>query len=109
MSDILSQLGIDEDEFDWYHLAACANIVKSVATDIVFDKYESDTVTALQTDQMCLHCPVAKRCYQEGVKTKSDGVWGGVYLSLGKVSKKFNAHKTPEVWKAIRRLHGKIH
>lgn len=106
MSDILDYLGIDPEDLRWYHLAACNNIVKSVETDIFFDVYESDQIAASQTDQMCLHCPVAKQCLMYAVENKMTGVWGGIYLNNGKTDKKYNAHKTPETWKALKKVHG---
>ena len=107
MSDILDFLGIDPDDLKWYHLAACAGSVTSVNNDVFFDVYESDTVSAIQTDQMCLHCPVATECLLDGLKNKETGVRGGIYLNNGRVDKKFNEHKTPEVWKALRKKHGR--
>ena len=119
MSDILAALGIHKDDLKWYHLAACSGLIESIhknnntdkkthELDPFFDGYESDKIVAMQADQMCLSCPVAKQCYAFGVETKSMGVFGGVYLNLGKTDKKFNAHKTPEIWKALKKIHGKI-
>ena len=34
MSDILSNLGVDEEDFDWYHLAICSGM----DTNLFFDK-----------------------------------------------------------------------
>ena len=117
--DILQALGIDKEDLQWYHLAACNGMIQSIHQnnktdkptsdfDPFFDAYESDQIVAQATDQMCLSCPVIKQCYREGVTQKGVGVWGGVYLNLGKPDKKFNAHKTPEVWKAVRKIHGKL-
>lgn len=119
MSDILNALGIDPEDLKWYHLAACRGLIETIhktntsdkqtyELDPFFDAYESDSVVALQADQMCLSCPVIRQCYKYGVETKSMGVFGGVYLNLGKPDKKFNAHKTPETWKALRKIHGKL-
>lgn len=106
MSSILESLGIDPDDLKWYHLAICHNSVTSVSNDIFFDVYESSNVDAEQTDQMCLHCPVIKQCLQYGINNKMVGVWGGIYINNGKVDKKYNAHKTPEIWKALKKIHG---
>ena len=54
-----------------------------------------------------MHCPVVKQCYAEGVRGKEKGVWGGIYLNLGRVDHDYNKHKTPEIWKALKKLHGK--
>lgn len=119
MSDILSGLGVDAEDLKWYHLAACSGLMYSIhennngdkkthELDPFFDAYESDDVVAKQADLMCLSCPVSNICYKYGVETKSMGVFGGIYLNLGKIDKKFNAHKTPEVWKAFKKIHGKL-
>ena len=119
MSDILKALGVDAEDLRWYHLAACNGLIDTVhknnngdkkthELDPFFDAYESDPVVALQVDQICLNCPVIKQCYNFGVETKSMGVFGGVYLNLGKPDKKFNGHKTPDVWKAFKKIHGKL-
>ena len=107
MSDIVEQLGLEYERLEWQHLAACRGITVSPETDYFFDKYESDPVIALQTDQMCLHCPVIKECFMAGKADKAFGVWGGVYMDLGRPDKKYNAHKTPEIWKALKKIHGK--
>jgi hypothetical protein len=38
---------------------------------------------------------------------KEFGVWGGVYLNLGRVDKSANSHKTDEVWQALEDIHEK--
>jgi len=104
MSDIIKHLGIEEDELQWYHLAAC----KNMPVEWFFDDYENDSETAKQIDQMCLNCPVIKECLQEATKQKNTfGVWGGIYLTYSKASKQYNKHKTPEVIKKLRKIHGK--
>lgn len=119
MSSILKALGIDEEDLKWYHLAACSNMINAIhesnttdkkthELDPFFDAYESDKIVAEQVDLMCLGCPVIKQCFKDGVSTKSMGVFGGVYLNLGKVDKKNNLHKTQETWKALRKFHGKL-
>lgn len=116
-SNLLDFLGIDKDDVRWYHLATCSNLMESIRKrvpkgeaykyDPFFDAYESDVEVRKQTDIMCMSCPVAKQCFAEGVANKQDGVRGGVYLNLGRVDKNFNSHKTPEVWKALKKIHGK--
>jgi hypothetical protein len=119
VSSILKALGIDQDDLEWYHLAACANVISSIhknnngdkkthELDPFFDAYESDEVVAKQVDIMCLSCPVVDMCYKYGVETKSIGVFGGIYLNLGKIDKKYNTHKTQETWKAFKKIHGKL-
>lgn len=103
MYDLLDELGLEEEKMQWYHLAAC----KNMDINYFYDTYETDLETAKQIDQMCMHCPVAKFCYEEGVSNKERGVWGGVYLNLGRVDSDYNKHKTPEHWKKLRKIHGK--
>lgn len=104
MSEIIQHLGMDEEDVKWYHIAAC----KNMPVNWFFDDYENDVETAKQTDQICLSCPVAKFCLEDALESKQKyGVWGGVYLSYGKPSKSLNKHKTPDVWKQLRKIHGK--
>lgn len=102
MSNIIEELGLDPDNLRWYQLAACSG------TDInmFYDDYESDNHLAAQVDEMCMHCPVIKQCYNEGVSNKERGVWGGIYMDLGRVDREYNDHKTPEVWKRLKDIHG---
>lgn len=74
-----------------------------------FEDYESDTELAKQVDQICIGCPVIEYCYEEAMEAdnpKVTGVRAGVYYNLRKPDKKFNKHKTPEVWRKLKKLHG---
>jgi hypothetical protein len=102
MPSIFNTLGLDEQDVKWYHLAACSGM----SINWFYDLYETDKEHAKQVDQFCMHCPVIKMCHEEGVKNKEKGVWGGVYLDLGRPDKTLNAHKTPEVLKQLKKLHG---
>ena len=103
MSDLISELGLDADNLKWYQLAAC----KNMDINYFYDIYEVDPESARQIDQMCFHCPVVKYCYKEGVENKEKGVWGGVYLNLGRTDSDYNKHKSADDWKILRKLHGK--
>jgi len=103
MSDLIKELGLDEETLKWYHLASC----KNMNINWFYDTYETDEEHAKQVDQICASCPVAKTCYLEGVKGKERGVWGGVYLNLGRTDKDHNLHKTPEQWKELKKAYGK--
>jgi hypothetical protein len=103
MSKILKELGIDEEDVRWYHLAACKNMV----INWFYDDYENDKILASTTDQVCLNCPVIKQCYADGVKMKEFGVRGGVFMNLGRIDKQNNSHKTKEVWAQLKSIHGK--
>jgi hypothetical protein len=99
MSNILNDLGVDEDDFEWFHIAAC----NGMDTNLFYEKYEADPNIAKNIDEMCLSCPVMKMCYQSGTTNNEYGVWGGVYLNAGVVDKSRNLHKDQEVWKRLRR------
>lgn len=67
-------------------------------TNLFFDKYEEDIELRKDVDDFCSTCPVMRQCFAVGVSTKQVGVWGGVYLDKGKISREFNRHKTKEDW-----------
>lgn len=62
-----------------------------------FEKYETDRDIAEETDDKCLGCPVREQCLKMGVNTAGTGVFGGVFLVLGKYSKTKNSHKMPYI------------
>lgn len=101
MSNILNDLGIDQENAKWYEFAVCLGM----DTNLFFDRYESDINIAKNIDEACLSCPVIKICHDEGIVNDEYGVWGGVYLASGAVDKARNAHKTKEVWKRIKEKH----
>ena len=63
-----------------------------------FDKYEENKDLAGAIDNMCINCPVQRMCLAQGVSNKEWGVWGGIYLEGGEISKEFNSHKSKETW-----------
>ena len=67
-------------------------------TNLFFDKYEEDENLRSGIDQICMNCPVLKTCFAVGISGKEWGVWGGVYLEGGKISKEFNNHKSKQQW-----------
>jgi len=103
MSSLLKLLGLDADDTKWYHLAAC----KDMHVNNFYDNYENDQKLANQIDEMCMVCPVAQACYREGIAMKEKGVWGGIYLDLGRTDKQNNSHKSSEVWKRLKKIHGR--
>lgn len=103
MSDLLGLLGLDAEDVKWYHLAAC----KNMDVNNFYDSYENDQKLARQIDEMCVVCPVVKQCYSEGVRNKEKGVWGGIYMDLGRVDKQNNSHKTEQDWKRLKKIHGR--
>lgn len=85
----------------WKDQSACLNI----DTNIFFEKYEENNESRSIVDSLCKSCPVVNKCFAVGVSGKEWGVWGGIYLEDGQISKEFNSHKTKkewgEAWKAL--------
>ena len=99
LSDLLVER--EEQEFRWEDLAACKGITgirrpDGTVDDWLFDSYEANGTVAKEVDVMCRRCPVRKNCLYTGVTTGAQGVWGGFYLTNGKMDKSKNAHKTEE-------------
>jgi hypothetical protein len=67
-------------------------------TTIFFDAYEDQEDTRQFVDSLCRMCPVAKKCFAVGISGKEWGVWGGIYLENGEISKEFNKHKAKKDW-----------
>lgn len=67
-------------------------------TNIFFDKYEEDEKLRVAIDSMCNTCPVQSSCFAVGVSGKEWGVWGGIYLENGDISREFNRHKSKKDW-----------
>ena len=78
----------------WKDNAACLDL----DTNIYFDKYEDNQDSRKNGDLFCIRCPVKKECFANGVSGNEWGVWGGVYLEAGEVSREFNKHKTKQDW-----------
>lgn len=78
----------------WKDKAPCLGL----ETNIFFDDYEETISIRSQVDSLCLSCPVSKTCFAVGISGKEWGVWGGIYLENGEISKEFNSHKTKEDW-----------
>jgi hypothetical protein len=79
---------------NWKKEAACIDF----DTNLFFDKYEEDLEIRPQIDEFCRDCPVRNMCFAEGVSSKESGVWGGIYLENGEISREFNRHKTRQDW-----------
>lgn len=78
----------------WKDDASCLGL----ETNIFFEKYEENPELRLAIDSICSSCPVAKQCFAVGVSSKEWGVWGGVYIESGEISREFNNHKTKDDW-----------
>lgn len=102
MSNILNDLGLEENDFKWFDMAIC----RGMDTNLFYDKYESDPIIASSIDEACLSCPVSKDCFESGTMNNDHGVWGGVYLNSGEIDKIKNIHKTKEFWQKIKTKNG---
>jgi hypothetical protein len=67
-------------------------------TNLFFDKYEEEEILRPAIDKLCGSCPVSSTCFAVGISQKEWGVWGGVYLENGSISKEFNKHKSKQDW-----------
>lgn len=67
-------------------------------TNLFFDKYEENERVSEAVDALCSQCPMQRKCLAYGVSNQEWGVWGGVYLEMGKISKEFNKHKDNDAW-----------
>lgn len=66
--------------------------------NLFFEKYEENVEVRKEIDSLCSICPVARICFATGISQKAYGVWGGVYLEKGKISREYNRHKTKQDW-----------
>jgi hypothetical protein len=74
--------------------ALCLNM----DTNLFFDQYEENSEVSKKVDLLCISCPAQRQCLAYGVSNSEWGVWGGVYLEGGKISKEFNSHKEKTDW-----------
>jgi len=81
----------------WKDDAACVDY----DTNIFFEKYEEEESLRSAIDKLCQNCSVVKTCFAVGISSKEWGVWGGIYLESGDISKEFNSHKTSQDWTNI--------
>jgi hypothetical protein len=82
------------DKHKWKENAAC----QAYDTDFFFEKYEEDLTLRPAIEELCFSCPVARECFAVGISQKEWGVWGGVYLEHGKISREFSRHKDKAKW-----------
>ena len=78
----------------WKEKASC----KGYEVNIFFDKYEEEEQFRPAVEAVCASCPVMRQCFAVGVSQKEWGVWGGVYLEGGKVSREFGRHRNKQQW-----------
>ena len=79
---------------DWKDKGSCLGS----DTNLFFEKYEEDNEVRAEVDSMCAACPMAKHCFAVGVSQKEWGVWGGIYIENGKISREFSRHRSRDDW-----------
>lgn len=79
---------------EWKNNSGCQDF----DTNLFFEKYEEEPELRPQIDDICSDCPVLRQCFAVGISQKEWGVWGGIYLENGKISREFNRHRTKEDW-----------
>lgn len=82
------------DKNSWKDKGACVNY----DVNLFFDKYEENEQLRPAVESICNECPVMKTCFAVGISQKEYGVWGGIYLEKGKLSREFNSHKSKTDW-----------
>lgn len=82
------------NKHEWKNSAHC----QGLDTNLFFDKYEEDESLRRGIEEICKECPVKRICFAIGVSNKEWGVWGGIYLEGGKVSREFGKHRTKQEW-----------
>ena len=78
----------------WTKQASCLDM----DANFFFDKYEESITIRYGIDKICKTCPVRRECITVGVSRQEYGVWGGIYLEKGKISKDMNNHKSNVDW-----------
>ncbi len=78
----------------WKDQASCLEY----DTNLFFEKYEDNPDLRPNVDTLCKQCPVMKQCFAVGVSGKEWGVWGGIYIENGDISRDINRHKTKKDW-----------
>lgn len=81
---------------EWKDSGSC----RDYDTNMFFDTYEEDEKLRPAIDSLCSKCPMAKQCFAVGVSQKEWGVWGGIYIENGKISREYNKHRSKADWAA---------
>lgn len=84
------------DKHKWKDKASCIDF----DTNLFFDKYEEDETLRPAIESICEECPVRRQCFAVGVSQKETGVWGGIYLENGSISREFSRHRNKDGWAA---------
>lgn len=78
----------------WKDDASCLG----TETNLYFEQYEDNIEIRNDIDSLCRACPVAKQCFAVGISGKEWGIWGGIYIENGEISREFNKHKSKQDW-----------
>lgn len=106
MQQLLQSLGINLETASWQDLATCKDIDRNLITadnDIFYDSYEKNPQQAIQTDEICLNCPVTKECFFFGQDHELTGTFGGFYMEKGTAKPERNRHKTDKIAQELAR------
>jgi hypothetical protein len=79
---------------EWKDEGSC----KGFDSNLFFDKYEEDLALRPAIDKLCSGCPVSRQCFAVGISQKEWGVWGGIFLENGKISREFSKHRSKDQW-----------
>jgi hypothetical protein len=82
------------DKHSWKDDSACLDY----DVNLFFDEYEEKEELRPAIDELCAGCPLSRQCFAVGVSQKEWGVWGGIYLENGKISREFSKHRTKQQW-----------
>lgn len=78
-----------DDPHAWRDYAACIGL-EGTADDVLFPfnpRLRDDDAIEEFVSEYCGSCPVADQCLDFGVKTESEGIWGGIELTPRKVAR----------------------
>lgn len=85
------------NKHDWKEHAPC----RGLDTNLFFDRYEENLELRPLVEKICAECPLARHCFAVGVSQKGWGVWGGIYLEDGKISREFGKHRSKQEWSNV--------
>lgn len=82
------------DRNAWKDDASCIDY----DVNLFFEKYEENEALRPAIDKLCAECPVVRQCFAVGISQKEWGVWGGVYIENGKISREYGRHRNKQQW-----------
>lgn len=85
------------DKHKWKDESLCLDY----DTNLFFEKYEDDELLRPAIDKLCFECPINQKCFSVGISNKEWGVWGGVYIENGQISREYNKHKSKKDWGSL--------